>query len=130
MTPKQADNAATAERETAQLREERDEARAQRDANAESIAFVKEGRDQQLGELQRRINELNGIRIRVVDERDEYAARLTAAEATVAQLRAENEQLRSARVSSPGEIPGGVVTSPTALHQLTTLRSWPVVVSP
>lgn len=61
---------------------------------------------------------------------DEYAARLTAAEATVAQLRAENEQLRSARVSSPGEIPGGVVTSPTALHQLTTLRSWPVVVSP
>ena len=28
------------------------------------------------------------------------------------------EQLRVARVSSPGEIPGGVVTSPTATHQL------------
>ena len=29
------------------------------------------------------------------------------------------EQLRVARVSSPGEIPGGVVNSPTAIHQLT-----------
>ena len=51
----------------------------------------------------------------------EYAAQQRLrADTLAAECESLKEQLRVARVSSPGAIPGGVVASPTATHQLET----------
>lgn len=68
---------------------ERDEAKAQRDANAESIRFIKEDRDEQK-RLVEGLRESGDLRLQEILSRDRTIARLTA---DLAEARKDGERL-------------------------------------